>query len=1195
MSVKEDKVNLIITINGDKARKELYGLDTEARKLKDEMKGLNKESQEYADKSKRLGEVQARMKELRSEIGQSTKTLKELNQELRSLQAVRQYLVPGTEAFKQNEASIKSVRGRITELNSGIKDTGGVLSVIKGEIRSFGMMAAGFLGFQFLSQQVSNIISKSAKLSDQLADLRRVAGLTDSEVQSLNNSLGKIDTRTSTGGLREIAVIAGKLGVAKGDILSFTKAVDMLVVSLGDELGDADKITTELGKILNVFEGKITAENISQVGNAIVDLANKGVASGGFLVDFAQRVAGIAKTSNVSLEAVLGLAAGLEESGAKVESSSTAIQKLITDIAKDLPKAAKIAGDDFKEFQKLFAEKPQEALLRYAAGLQKNKGSFAEIAASFKDAGEEGARTVSVLATLGQKTDFFRQKMDDAGKAIKGTDEIQRAFALKNETFGASLDKLSKRLFAFATNNGITEWAKSAVVALSQVFDGFSAVDRTTKAYEDQKAVVSDLEKSVVPLISRYEELKAKTTPTKDEQEELKKVIQQIAQQIPESISEFDKMGNALDINARKAREFVEAQREWLKITNRDAIAEGKRALADIQDQIEQVNRALRRRDGDGNLIKDVTTQVKGAGGEFVTYTKQVKMSGDEITQLSSKLRELQGQLEGQKYGLNQLLGKEEYKINKVVGTNTTNTTSENVVVNANIDDKSVEVATDALKTLQEKIRDIEESILNEQRGRYEREIETVKYKYDKLIKDAEGYGNEISKLKKLEAQEIAAIQQKQNDEIEKLTDQLHFSRLTKEEQEIESIRQKYEQKIADFKGFQDKIKELEDLRDAEIEAKRKDQETKKLQDKIALEDQIWLMTISSNDREVAEEAMKWDELIQKADQFGLDSTNLYKLKGDAISLIVKKQKEGELKDTSAFNKKMLDEEARLWASKKSLVQSNFAIINNLMRIAGENQSNLLDFSKMATLAQLAIDSGSAISSVVAKNAASSLEPIEFAAKVAASIATVLGNIAMAKQLVFSADVPPPPAFKMGGKLPGGTVLPGPSVSDDNLLVVDPTTGNPVARVKSGEPVLSEETYKQNPDLVNALLNASKYNNGKLSIPGMREGGLIDMPLTVPLQPNYENLIRGIRVEKFGSAAMADSINNSSAQDSPAVKADDMLSRTLAEHRAATDELMEKFAKRLEDLEIKGVWDWDYYTKTTDRITKLQTASSMGK
>jgi TP901 family phage tail tape measure protein len=315
---------------------------------------------------------------------------------------------------------------------------------------------------------VTGIVTGSAKISDELADIQRITGLSKKDVRDLNNELKNIDTRTSASALREIAIVAGKLGISgKKDIAEFTKAVDQLNIALGGELGDINQFTTDLGKILNVFEGKITAENITAVGNAIVDLANKGVASGPFIVDFTQRVAAIAKTSNLSLPAVIGLAAGLEESGLKVESSATAIQKILNDIAGDVPAAAKVAGKSFEEFNKLFSEKPQEALLLYAEGLVKNKESFAEVTAAFKDNGEEGARVVATLATIGQKSDVIRTKMNDAGAAIKDTTAITEAFNLKNNTAGAQLDKLKKAFAGLFQSDGFQAAGESAIKILS--------------------------------------------------------------------------------------------------------------------------------------------------------------------------------------------------------------------------------------------------------------------------------------------------------------------------------------------------------------------------------------------------------------------------------------------------------------------------------------------------------------------------------------------------------------------------------------------------------------------------------------------------------------------------------------------------------------------------------------------------------
>ena len=277
---------------------------------------------------------------------------------------------------------LKKVQARHYEVKNGVEGVSVILHKMSDEVKQLGMLAAGYLGFEFLATQITGILRGAGRLSDQLADVRRVGGLTAFEAQNLNSQLSKLDTRTSTSGLREIAIIAGKLGVAKDDILGFVQATDKLVVAMGDELGNADQITTELGKILNVFDGTITGDNITKLGNAIVDLANKGVATGGFIVDFTQHMAGLAKTANVTLDASIGLAAGLEESGQRAESSSTAIIKVLGAIGKDVEKFAKAAGKPVEEFSKTLRDKPIEALIQLSEGLVKDKKGnfFAKIA-----------------------------------------------------------------------------------------------------------------------------------------------------------------------------------------------------------------------------------------------------------------------------------------------------------------------------------------------------------------------------------------------------------------------------------------------------------------------------------------------------------------------------------------------------------------------------------------------------------------------------------------------------------------------------------------------------------------------------------------------------------------------------------------------------------------------------------------------
>ncbi len=463
MSVRTDTVNLNINVNGNKAQNELNTLRKNAKDIAFEMQGLKKGTAEYIAKAAELKKVNADMANLKKEIGITALTQKELIAEMNKLKSLRGSVIPFSNEYKELSKSIKEVEKRLYDVKNGVQGFASFFSKIKDEVKQFGVVAAGYLGFQFITSQFQNIIKGAGKMSDQLADLQRVAGFTAAEAKNLNGQFKELNTRTSTEGLREIAIIAGKLGVAKDDIYDFTAAVDQLVVSLGDELGNAEQITSQLGKILNVFNGEISADGITKLGNAFVELANTGSATGGFIADFDQRLSGIAKSAGIGLGELSGLGAGLEEMGARVESSSTAIQKLIISIASDIPAAAKIAGIGVDKFNQLFKENAVEALLKYSEGLVKNKESFSAVTQGLADAGEEGARTIETISKLGTNADQLRKRIELGKQALQDNSAITEAFTLKNETFGATLDKLGKEFNRLATSPGITNFLQGAV------------------------------------------------------------------------------------------------------------------------------------------------------------------------------------------------------------------------------------------------------------------------------------------------------------------------------------------------------------------------------------------------------------------------------------------------------------------------------------------------------------------------------------------------------------------------------------------------------------------------------------------------------------------------------------------------------------------------------------------------------------
>jgi TP901 family phage tail tape measure protein len=456
-----------------------------------------KESYKALLEMKKGGEAfnQVRYDALIAEIAKTKNAQKELTAEIRTQQKAFEQTKVAIGSYRDLDLQLQKLRQTYRELNeAGRKSTEGlaILRDIAGLDRelkkidasmgqyqrnvgnyasAFGKIApmvrnlAGDLG---VITSVSEVVQANAKTSDSLADIGRVSQLSKTQVAALYEELknvqsGGVKTRTSTEDLLGIAIVGGKLGVAEKELISFTKAADALKVGLGGELGqNVEETVTKLGKLANIFSAEgdknITGDKLLNIGNAIAYLANKGVATGEFLSDFSQRLAGLSGIADITLPQTLGLGAGFEELGQSAEVASTATTQLILKIGQDVPKYAKLAGKSTEEFAQTVEKRPVEALIQLSEGLTKNKTGFAEIAESFKEAEARGVRVGATLGVLGKNADFFRGKIEEGTKAYESQNIILDAYKEKNETAGASLDRLKKTVIDIATSTEFQTW-----------------------------------------------------------------------------------------------------------------------------------------------------------------------------------------------------------------------------------------------------------------------------------------------------------------------------------------------------------------------------------------------------------------------------------------------------------------------------------------------------------------------------------------------------------------------------------------------------------------------------------------------------------------------------------------------------------------------------------------------------------------
>lgn len=472
MSVRTDVINLVVNVNGNQSQNQLNELRKKAADVKLAMDGLKKSSQEYADKKAELAKITGEMDKLKQQIGITALTQKELVAELNKLKALKGSVVPFTKEFNDLEKQIKAVESRLYDVKNGVTGFASFFSKITDEVKQFGAVAAAYLGFQFITSQITNIVSGAGRLSDQLADIRAKTGMTAAEAKALNTELGKADTRTATKDLRDIATVGGQLGVAKQDIEGFTLAVDKMNVTLGDEFdGNVEELTNRTAKLRNTF-GELRTDHVDQdllhIGNALQVLAQDGVATAPVVTDLAQRIGASGTIYGMTAGQVFGLSASYQELGITSERGGTATVKLLQKISSapemfyDIVKSVDPSIDSLDKFKNLINTDITKAFLLVSKGFAQSKGNATEFAEKLADAEIGSAAISEVLSKVGQNTDMVSGKMKTAGDALKSTSSIAEQFAIKNETFGATLDKLGKEFASMATSSAVTGFLQSA-------------------------------------------------------------------------------------------------------------------------------------------------------------------------------------------------------------------------------------------------------------------------------------------------------------------------------------------------------------------------------------------------------------------------------------------------------------------------------------------------------------------------------------------------------------------------------------------------------------------------------------------------------------------------------------------------------------------------------------------------------------
>lgn len=468
----------IKTLN-DLSNASIGDIERVQRALRREMKAVTSQ-EEYKSLEKHLADCTARLDELKrsahATLSQYNRAIEEAKQRTVDWEQENK-LVNATlnnissSSLRQLETSLKLVNEQLkdTDHNSeAFKNLSQKAKLLKKEIAAisqeqdisnskwnkfvnffntnWGAITQGLASLSGVSFAIRKCSADFAKMDEEMVDVIKYTGLTKTQVEELNETFKRMETRTSREKLNQLAGDAGRLGITSQEMaVEFVDAADKINVALGDDLGD--DAVKNIGKLAQMFgddKTKGLRGAMLATGSVVNELAQSSSASAGYLVDFTARLAGVGKQAGLTQQQIMGFASVLDQNMQQDEAAATAMQNLIAKMFQDPAKFAALAGKSVKEFSSLIKNDANEALLQFF-GAMKQRGGFDSLAPMFDQMGMDGSRCAAVFSVMADKLADIKTAQDIANDAYaKGTSVINE-FNTQMTSEQAQLDMAKKK------------------------------------------------------------------------------------------------------------------------------------------------------------------------------------------------------------------------------------------------------------------------------------------------------------------------------------------------------------------------------------------------------------------------------------------------------------------------------------------------------------------------------------------------------------------------------------------------------------------------------------------------------------------------------------------------------------------------------------------------------------------------------
>jgi TP901 family phage tail tape measure protein len=632
---------------------------------------------------------------LRPSLQQQTTLVNQLRNELRRMSED----MPG---FKDKIAQFRNATAELDRMRTGIDGVATSQQSMLSKAGAFVASLGAGLAMQALGaikEGLASVFKMNSQFESSLANLSSITGATGKDLDFLKNAaidLSKQGKQSAVDYVEAFKLIASakpELLEQKESLVEVTKAAKLLSDAAGLELPDA---ATRLTDALNQFGAP--AQDAGKYVDTLAAAAKYGAAEVPEVTEALLKFGAQAKSSNISIGESSAAIELLAEKGIKGAEAGTQLRNvfLALNAVDALPKTgiealaqAGVNTDILKNKSLSLEDRLKE--------LSKISGNATALVQVF---GKENFNAAQILLQGLPRYSELTQQIKEQGVA-------QQQATINTNTLSNAWERF-KNVLAANFLNGDNSFLKGLVNDMTALVE---PTKTATQEFGDLSKQVQHLDKDILPLANRYDELKGKTNLNNKEQAELKSIISQISAVIPSAVTQFDSYGNAISISSTRVRQFIEDQKTLLQVTNKAAIEDTKKKMVEAANQIEILGVKLREagRNGFIDVLERDETQF-GAPLKINHSTDQKDF--DKVRAALQEQQQLSRAYYLQLMQLNGTALEDQINASQKAVENSTKKTDDIIDDAINKTDKKKD---NALKNFQEFIKGIDEAIVNNQ------------------------------------------------------------------------------------------------------------------------------------------------------------------------------------------------------------------------------------------------------------------------------------------------------------------------------------------------------------------------------------------------------------------------------------------------------------------------------------------------